>query len=253
MALLVPLLIWSLIIQKLFFSSNWSFPTITELVQTLTNPGLWFLLALFRISIVYLLFQWLCEKFNKSNKIWKDILFLIPVLLLSGGLKTQSIQIGNVYLYTLFFYEGVMVAKHEIINKCFFTEWAFILAFIVFCILACHWNVISGSVDINDLLKLFIATSAFILVMNVCEKYKDANVCKHLCLFGRYSMEIYVAHWTFLWLAKTLLLDATSVNCFLIFMIATIIAYPIIYSCILFAKVVERSPKLRLIIFGRRK
>lgn len=250
-ALLLPLVVWELVVRKFFLSETWNIPTLTDVITTLIHPGLWFLLALFRICLGYSLFSLISNRYNINNKLWIDLLLIgLPLLMGSGW---PSIQLDNVYLYSLFFFLGVMVAKHDSLNRLLWNKALVALLIVVFCVLVCHWRIEAGVTGFNDFLKLFIATSAFIAIMNVCKSYEGCPVGKQLCLWGRYSMEIYVAHWALLSFSKNVSIEASGVNSFWIFGLAVLMALPIIYSCIGFSKIVECSTQLRLILFGRRK
>ena len=252
-ALLLPLIVWELIVRKCFFTATWGGATWSEVVIAVTHPGLWFLLALFRISVLYGIWHLISSIYNIHNKLYRDLLFIIPVLLLSGGITKGSVIIDNVYLYTLFYYLGVLTSKHELLNKLMYNRMTFMIAFLVFAVFSCHWSLASGSFDLNDLLKLFIATSAFVIVMNVCRKYETEKVGDYLSLFGCYSMEIYVVHWTLLSLGENMLCEASHINCWWIAILSIAFSLPIIYACIFFSKVAECSPFLRMCLFGRRK
>jgi len=80
LSLFVPLFVWELVVNKFFFSADWQMPTIDDVITTITHPNLWFLLALFRISVLYGLFQWVSSNFNTDFKLYKDIFYMLPVI-----------------------------------------------------------------------------------------------------------------------------------------------------------------------------
>ena len=156
------------------------------------------------------------------------------------------------YLYTIFFYMGVLVSKYNKVNNIFYSKGAFLISFLLFSILACHWTVNAGY-GMNDVFKLVIATCSFVIVMNCCKRYESEKLSGVLSLWGRYSMEIYVAHWALLRILHHEVINGNPINAFWVLIIALAVSLPIIYLCIGYSKVVECSPILRLIIFGRRK
>lgn len=60
-ALLLPLFFWTLLIDKYFFSIKYETISWNEVFRTFTTPGLWFLLTLFEIFILYGLFNCVAE------------------------------------------------------------------------------------------------------------------------------------------------------------------------------------------------
>lgn len=251
-SLIVPLLTWSLIIEFFFFTKQWKYPTLEYIQITIVSPGLWFLLTLFQIFILYSIFLFTNTRYNKNNRLYTDLLIIIGIHLISSIYYFWNSSIMSLYLYSIFFYLGVMISKHSPIEKFVFSEQAFLLAFMFFSVLVCHWNMKSGN-SLDDLLKLIIAPSAFVVLINVCRRYENSFFSKIVSLWGRYSIEIYVTHWALLCFVENRSLDVgEGVNGFWTFIISSLLAIPIVYLCIGFSKIIEVSPNLRLMMFGRK-
>ena len=248
----IPLVVWTLIINYLFFTDRWRFPSMEAIVRVIINPGLWFLLTLLQIYIVYGVFLLMNTQYNATNKIWKDLCLFVVVGLLTSVYGLYLPSMSSIFLYTIFFYFGVMISKHKKFNDIVFNEWTFAIAFLAFCILCCHWNMHSGHM-LDDFLKLITAPCAFIVIANVCRKYEKYRFANMISLWGRYSLEIYVIHWTLLFFLRNNHLSLEGVNNFWLFISSCIVALPILYLSIFFSKIVETSQILRLIMFGRIK
>lgn len=249
-ALLVPLYVWTLVVNKYFFSSTWSVPQLIDVLETFTKPGaLWFLPTLFRLFVFYGLFQLYGTMWNSENKFWKDALFILALVAFLAFNPVDILK--NDLPYTIHFYVAVIIAKHDKIRMLFFNERVFVTTFFIFCVLACHWNQLSAS-RIYDAIRLVIALCAFLIIMNVCKRYEGSVVSNHFSLFGRYTLEIYVIHWSLLIFKPDWTINLNDYNSFWVFIIIMLLSLPIAYLCIGFSKVVEVSPKLRLLMFGRR-
>lgn len=250
-ALIVPLYVWTLIINPYFFTSTWSLPVPENLINPfIKNNTLWFLPTLFRIFVFYGLFLLFNNRFNRDNRIWKDLIVIVAIL--SFLAFNPIVWLKDDLPYSIHFYIGIMVAKHDILKRMFYDERVFIVSFLTFCVLVCHWNQLSSD-RLMDILRLIIAPCAFLTVMNVCRKYEGTAISTQLSLFGRYTMEIYISHWSLLIWMKELSCNLNLYNLFWVFILANLISVPIGYICVMFSKIVETSPKLRLILFGRSK
>lgn len=249
-ALLLPLVVWTLFINYFFLAESWLYPEWTDIILTFTSPGLWFLLTLFEIFVVYSVFSLLNAKWNEENGLLKDAVLLIIVF---GFTSLFYIYKTPPYLYTIFFYLGLMIAKHPIIERNAFCQYGFIVAFLLFFIMVGHWCMKPNTM-IDDVLKLIVAPCAFIVVMNVCRKYQDTRFSRMTSLWGRYSMEVYVTHWSLLWFLSDRNVElSNTVNNLWIFLISCCLAIPVMYASIGFSKIAECSSMLRMLIFGRRK
>ena len=248
----LPLFVWTIVVNYFFFTDIWRIPPSEVFVGIVVQPGLWFLLTLLQIYIVFGVFLLLNTKFNDCNSIWIDLCILLCVGTLTGIYGLWIPSLNSLFLYTLFFYFGVMLSKHREFSQIAFNEWIFVIAFFVFCILSCHWDMHSGSM-IDDLLKVILAPCAFIILMNVCKKYEKIGLAKYMSLWGRYSLEVYVVHWALLLFVQNTHIALIGLNSFWMLVLSCVIALPIVYISILFSKMVEVSPKLRLLLFGRKK
>ena len=144
-----------------------------------------------------------------------------------------------------------MISKHQSLEKMALNPIMLAISFFVFCMLVGHWNIHSDSY-VTDLIKNLIDPCAFIIVLNVCKKYEKIKASEIISQWGRYSLEIYVAHWCLISIGSKWSLNPPYVNEFWLFMLAIVFSIPIVYSCIGLAKIIEVSPITRLILYGRK-
>ena len=145
---------------------------------------------------------------------------------------------------------GVMNSKHQSLEKMAFNPILLAISFFVFCMLVGHWDIHSDSY-VTDLIKNIIDPCAFVIILNVCKKYENIKATKFISQWGRYSLEIYVAHWCLISIWSQWRLNLSYLNELWLFILAIVLSVPIVYSCIGLAKIIEVSPVTRLIIYGR--
>lgn len=147
----------------------------------------------------------------------------------------------------------MLISRYDYLERLSFNHFVFAVSFIVFCVLVGHWDMWSASY-VDDIIKNVIDPCAFILILNVCKKYESARIADVICLWGKYSLEIYVGHWCMLKLYGFDHIPSIPMinfnNIWLVF-IACFVALPIVYGCILFARIIETSSIVRLFFYGR--
>lgn len=106
LTLILPLLSWTLISNKYFFTENFYSIQLKDIYSVLLHPGLWFLQILFEIQVVFGIFLLLSNYINKNKRLLPDFtlisfLFIIPV---TGYLCIDKSHFATVALFSLFFY-----------------------------------------------------------------------------------------------------------------------------------------------------
>lgn len=250
-ALLVPLFVWDLVVFKLFLSNKWNMPSVEDFINEITNPRLWFLQTLFLIFVCYGIYLYLCEKWNKNQSIVKDLAMIALVFMFYGFYYMLNFKYGSVFLYSMYFYMGVMISKYQSLEKMAFNPILLVISFFVFCMLVGHWDIHSDSY-VADVIKNIIDPCAFIIVLNVCKKYETIKASKFISQWGRYSLEIYVAHWCLISICSKWSLNLSYLNEIWLFILAIVLSVPIVYSCIGLAKIIEVSPITHLVLYGRK-
>ncbi|WP_372755664.1 acyltransferase family protein [Labilibaculum sp.] len=250
--LLVPLFVWSLIINKFFFSAHWSFITLDDIKNVILNPGLWFLKTLFEIFLVYGLFQLVSMRIDKQNKLFLDIFLLVIILsiLFGGYLLVNNSYFGSLLLYTISFYTGVFISKYAWIEKLVMNKWVFTICTSGFMIFGCHW--VFGGNMIDDLYKIIISVMSFISIMNICRRIKwKPIISNQFILFGKESLAIYIIQF---YLTDWKLENAGlgSINSFVLLTILFSTSVFIAYLCVGFSRIIALIPFFNYTMLGRK-
>lgn len=77
--LIIPMLVWGLVVNHYFFTTDWHLLTLDDLVNEWNRPALWFLLTLFGFMLYYAVYHVL------KNKLWGGG----KICLLAGGFCTK--------------------------------------------------------------------------------------------------------------------------------------------------------------------
>lgn len=248
-ALLIPLFVWDLIVYKLFLSSTWEWPTYDSFIHEINHPRLWFLLTLFLIFVGYSIFSFTGKKWNAGRKIYKDIVLLSLILILYCFYYVANLRVVQVALYSIPFYMGVFIAKYKNLEKFVLNEYILATSFVVFVLLVGHWDMWSGSYK-DDIIKNIIDPCAFVVLLNGCMKMEKWKMSHAICQWGRYSLEIYVAHWTMLSIFGRGI-EVVNINQIWLFLLAVVVSLPIIYTCIGLSKIVETTRVARMVLYGK--
>lgn len=172
------------------------------------------------------------------------------LIIITGIFFIDKAHFTSLALFSFSFYVGVFIAKYEGIEKLVLSRIIFLLSTVAFLIFLCHWQTAGTSID--DLLKVIISVTAFISIMNVCRRVRwNDMVNKQLMLFGRESLVIYVVHFHLI-LLKIDSLKSFNLNSFLLFVGLLVLAIFIAYLCIGFARLIQLSPLLELMLFGKK-
>jgi fucose 4-O-acetylase-like acetyltransferase len=251
-ALVIPLLFWSLIVSKFFFAESWSVISIDDLTDTLLHPGLWFLQYLFIILVFYGLFHWISFTCNKRQVLIPDlILLLLFILLFCVGVFFINKNLFTLLLYPSFFFFGVFVSKCKSIESLIMKPPVFECCLLLFMVLVCHW-IFAGDI-LDDLYKIIISISFFIVIMNVCLRIRwNQFVSNQIMIFGQYSLCIYIEQFYMTKLFSHNLV-INEMNPFILFVMSAFMAICIAYLCIGFAKIIEKAPVLNFVMFGKTK
>jgi fucose 4-O-acetylase-like acetyltransferase len=248
--LMLPLLFWSLIVTKYFFTDHWTVISIDDLASVFYRPNLWFLSTLFYIFVFYGLFYWITSKFNKKNHFYIDAVFVC--LFIGASILLDYLHILSSFgLYTIFFYFGTLISKYSKIENLIMNLLVFTSCILLFLILVCHWSL--GENTLDDFYKLLISALSFVILMNICRRIVwNPVISKQVTNFGIYSLCIYVEQFH---VTKLLVNNVSLVemNPFILFIFSAVISIILGYICIGFAKIIELSPILDFLMFGKNK
>lgn len=167
-ALIIPLLAWSLLITPFFLAEQWNTIGWNKVWQVLVSPNyLWFLKKLFVILLFYGMFNWISHTTNKN--IFVNFIFSIfPPVLISLFVVYIGIMEVNLIMFSYAFYLGVILSKYNKIEQFCMTDGAYGLVATVFLVLSTHW--VFGGNFIDDIFKIIVSTTAFIFFLNLFTK-----------------------------------------------------------------------------------
>ena len=166
---------------------------------------LWFLRALYEISVLALLYEFVRCRFCLSLK--SDIIFYVVLYVaikeiintpLDKVLHIESITGGN-YIGFVF---GVFCKRYNKLIKILDTNLAYTICLILFTILSCaYFQYLSDNCKFWSLISRFRLTpiSAIVCILYLT-KYKinqETRVAHLLNYLGKYSLEIYIIHFLF--------------------------------------------------------
>ena len=242
-SLILPLLIWTLFVNRYFLSSSWTSLTIEDLIVCLTKPGLWFLLTLFKISILFGVLHLISKRLR--NRWYIDsILFVVSV-----GLLIWLKQMSEA-LYFIFYSIGVFVAKYHRVERICQSPKVIAVATISFFILITHWQI--GGTYIDDILKLIIVPCAFVLFLHFSKIAESSRVGGWLSTIGQHSLAVYIIHWNFLKIIDDYQIPEDMMNPFWLFLMMWLIAVIITYVVVVISKAISFNKYLSFLLLGKR-
>lgn len=250
-ALIIPLFTWSLIVNKFFLKEEWNTLNWSDIQDVLISPGLWFLQVLFVILCFYGIFNWISSN-AKINPIINFLISIIPIILLSLLMVYFDLMEINLIMFSCAFYLGVILSLYNFIEKLFTKTIIYAITIVAFLILSTHWTYNGNYID--DILKITISTTAFIVLLNLFTRIELPNRIKHsLQLFGKYSLAIYVIQFYLCrFSSKQIEINENIINPIILFIITIIIAIPICYICVAIAKMIETNKLLNFLMLGKR-
>jgi fucose 4-O-acetylase-like acetyltransferase len=248
-ALMIPLLVWSLFVEKYVFTETWTVLSPLDFINVFFRPSLWFLSMLFYIFVLFGLLSWIDTKFNEKNILWIDFIFIMIFLVLV--LLSYKCRISIVKpLYAIFFSLGIVISKHKKIENLIINPFVFEVCLVSFMILVCHWTF--NGTETDDLYKIIISVSAFAVTFNACRKIKwNDRISRQLVDFGKYSLNIYITQFYLTKIFVNNNVTIADMNPFILFVACMSASIVVGYLCIGFAKIMELAPALNFLLYGK--
>lgn len=249
-AIMLPCLFWSLIVNPFFFCSFYDISAFKMALKTtiIDNGGYWFLPCLFLLHLIFSIWRWIANRIIKKNHFLIDILLL---LILWGGVITISTidYMRSVSSYFIPFFFGVMISKYDKLRAIVLNnKYVYACSFILFCLIAgLFGHNIMGIM--NKIVKLLTGLLAIPLLFNFFSNYKFTQVVENsLSIIGKYTLIIYLLHFVFV--EEIPLPINLGIWCQII--VFGVISFLISCTCIFVAKIIEKSPFLSLLMIGKK-
>ncbi len=257
-SLLLPYFIWPLVVYNLFMVKEYNFNISKQFMDLLTQwSPLWFLWYLFQFYVLYTIFLLIYKTVKFKKTIFVDCVTFCLFVTLGIALKYFHIPLpfladfDSFMLYSLFFFTGMLVSKHNFFSILILNQVVFFISFILFLLTVGHYNYFDFGIK-NKFIKIIISVSSIIFIYNISRLYIENSVLqRRLKYYGKHSLAIYVIHfsmWTIL--ANEAIFSKLS-NLYTIIVIV-VMSVVVIESCILIKKIISFSPYLNLILFGEK-
>lgn len=242
-SLILPLIVWTLVVNRYFLSSTWTPLCTNEFVVCLTKPGLWFLLTLFQISVMFGVLHLLSKRFGSKWSI--DALMSILIIALLIILHEMSLA-----LYSIFYFIGVFVAKFRKIQCVCQSEITVAIATSIFFTLVVHWKIDGSYID--DALKCIIAPCSFIMAYYFSKLGERTWIGNRLASIGQHSLAVYIIHWNLLKIIADYQIDLSLLNPFWLFIIMLVVAVVITYITVAISKLITYNKYLSFFMLGKK-
>lgn len=250
-SLIIPMLIWLLVVNHFFFVEKWQIITLQEIINSIKSPGLWFLKMLFIILCFYGIFNWLTN-ILKVKKILNITISLLPVALLTLTSVYVKLEGTNLIMFSYAFYLGVMISKYSSIEGLCSKDFLCAITACIFMLLSTQWDIKGNYID--DIYKLIISTSAFIICLNIFKKGRFNKRTKNaLQTFGINSLAIYIIQFYLCHIDITKnVCNLLKIPSIILFIISIVLAIFICYKCIFIAKIIATNKYMSFLLLGKK-
>lgn len=249
--LLIPYMSWSILYR--IVSGNLLEINIKDFVLWLfgyEQGGLWFLPVLFGLKILHFLY-WKIEKRIKKadNSCIVDMLICCALEFVTAILAflTKQPYIINMLSYAVPYFFAIIIVDNEVFRKVIDSEWTaagvmvvYLLLFPKFSFGNTHW--------MTQVIRIGLSLCVIIICYRFRKKWEMNQYNKIVCMFGKYSLAIYVLHGYFL--DYTLYLDMFQ-SAFMIAVLSIFAAFIIALVCVAIARIIEISSWWGKILFGK--
>lgn len=250
LTILLPCIIWSLVVNPLFFSSSLvEFRTLETAFETtfINNGGYWFLPCLFILRLLFCLWKYVSNRLKQDNVCFD----LFAILILLGGVISLSANdyMRSVSSYFLPFFFGVLICKYESLKDYVLTNNnVYACSFILFCLIAGYFGNSNMGI-INKLFRLLSGIFGTIVLFNFFSNFKFSMIITNaLSFIGKYTLMIYLLHFAFI---KGIILPY-NMGIWLQIISYCVVSIMICLTCIIVAKMLENSPLLSFWMLGKK-
>jgi fucose 4-O-acetylase-like acetyltransferase len=255
-SLLIPYFIWPMIVYNFFLVTEYKFSLCNQIIDLVTKwNSLWFLWYLFILYCIYSINLLIYNIIKSKNKLLFDIISYSIFLCIGITLKyfkvALFVDIDSFILYSIFFFGGILISKYSFLSNFILNKIVFFVSSVVFLILIGQYNYFDLGIK-NKIIKMIISGSAIISFYNLSLFFtKDSLIIRRLKYYGKYTLVIYVTHFTMLklWTDSTTISNLSNLYTTIIILIMSVI---VIETCILIKRIVSFSPYLDFILYGEK-
>lgn len=249
-SLLIPYFVWSMI-ENISFNGGLhiNFQELGNRLIGRSATGLWFLIVLFGLKCMHISYWYLQDKF-RNNSFFINILWiaLLEFILMAFALITKVPYITNMISYSIPYFCGVLYISEAFVQTIFNNKWIVALA-------GASYLAVFPAFDFNNaamqtqIIRIFLSLCVIVMCCKYQSKWREnCKWKKEFCLFGRYSLEIYLLHGYFV--NYTRLMKNTN-QVWLAGVLILVLSAGIAYVNIFLADIINKSKYLRRVLFGK--
>ncbi len=251
--LLLPFFAWPLLVDPFFFSDTLTFNFLDKIKVLINGGGLWFLWYLFFITLLYSLWLFLSDRYNKRSRIVLDVAFLLLIGLGLLGIWQLGVVgfMRNFILFFVFYFTGVLIAKYDFLRKVFMNHTVFSIALLVFFVLVGHYEYGFSSL-INSVIKLSCAFSAIVIFYYLIRKFTwPPFVDKYIRFWGVNSLVLYVTH-SYVAGIFPVAFISSQLNQIPLFLITGVLTVVTVVLSMFIYKILKMSNVLHFLLYGNK-
>lgn len=249
--ILLPYIVWS-VLYLIFRNGSFSNIKIENIMHAILlgyeGNGLWFLAVLFGLKIMHFLYWKLCEAISKKA-LWKNILIVCSLegIIVLLAVITKQAFIVNMMSYAIPYFLAIMTVDSEWVQKTVESEWLVAGAMLIYAVVLpsfsfsdVHW--------MTQVIRIGLSCCVIVVCLKLHKIWQPSHWNKVICLYGKYSMAIYLLHGFFMD-EKVYLYDVDSGFVVLLLSLGSSLIVALI--CVVLAKLVEVSSWWTKILFGK--
>lgn len=252
LSIMLPCIVWSLIVNTLFFSNSFSQDRLVKAfrVQFIDNGGYWFLPCLFNLILLFSLWKFFTDRWNKKKKVTIDVLFLSMIW---GGviLLSPINYVRSVCSYFVPFFVGVMMCRYSTLYRMMVeSRCCYAICLFLFCLIAGYYGNVYYDGFLVKIIRLttgVLALPLFFYLFSHC-KFKSF-VEKSFTLLGNYTLIVYLLHFRF----TREIPVPDNMGLWSQIIVFSLVSFIMCFSIVLLAKIIEKAPLLSLLLLGKRK
>ena len=247
MVLLIPLVVWSFILNVVDGNIRCS-------MSIFYGGGYWFFLALWWCDLIFAFTSFLSEhkRFGWVNDaiLYALIYAFIVVLRMKNITLGGYLPIQNIQYYFPFFTLGIFMRKYPKLQNIVLNKYSYAAGALV---LLAGWNLCYLQ---SYVIMLFAALGAIAVVWKVCREIDHNNpFARILALVGKNTLPIYAMHYLFIAALPVMVRNWVNVPMGFIFqlIVTFIYASAVILICLVVDRMISHNPFTRMFFFGETK
>ncbi len=251
--LLLPYVSWS-ILYEVMSGQLWAMDLKNFGLQLLgyTQTGLWFFPVLFGLKVMHYGYWLLQRKLRRGglrSGLLPDMLLcaLLEVIAVILAFVTRQPFVINMLSYAIPYFLAVIIVGHKELADVMESEWLAAGSMLVYLFLFPSF-VFHDTNWTTQVLKIVLSVCVIVICCKAQKIWEQNRLHTVLCLFGKYSLAIYVMHGFFI--DYVVYLDKLE-SAYLIAASSVLLAFTVAGVCTGIAWIIECSAWCRKVLFGK--